>query len=125
MHYTLTDAASTPHSKYLQGTAPLYSCTIILLCLHTNYSMGSVTTEELATAHSNNTYFNIGMAISSLQLVLWHEPPRYTSRTQLLRILGVEPKGKDRSGRGDKAHSTVQRTLCYINIPQQTALLGD
>lgn len=92
-------------------------------CLDTNYSMGRVTPEELATAHSNNTYFNIGMAISSLQLVLWHEPPRYTSRTQLLRVLGVEPKGKDRSGRGDRAHSTEQRTLHYINISQQTALL--
>jgi len=87
--------------------------------------MGRVSNEELTTAQSNNTYFNIGMAISSLQLVLWHEPPRYTSRTQLLRVLGVEPKGKDRSGRGDRAHSTVQRTLCYINILEQTVLLGD
>jgi hypothetical protein len=88
-------------------------------------ALWAVIPEELATAHSNNTYFNIGMAVSSLQLVLRHEPPRYTSRTQLLRVLGVEPKGKDRSGRGDRAHSTVQRTKRYINIPQQTALLGD
>jgi hypothetical protein len=48
--------------------------------------------------------------MSSLQVVLRHEPPKYTSRTQLLWVLGGELKGKDRSGRDDIAHSTMHMT---------------
>lgn len=78
-------------------------------------------TSQVAT----RTYFSTGMAMSSLQVVLWHEPPRYTSRTQLLWVLGGEPRGKDRSGRGDSAHSIMHTTKLQMNTIQHPLLLSD